>query len=105
MGRRALAYELRQRGVEAQAIDDSLEGLDEASLAVQAASKQARRLQGLEWPEFRLKLTGFLARRGFNYDDASAAVSQVWSEIHSQASSCTLRAGSTTETMKEDETV
>jgi regulatory protein len=108
-GRRALAYELRQRGVDAQAIDDSLDQLDEASLAVQAASKQARKLQNLEWLDFRKKLTGFLARRGFSYEDSAAAVSQVWSDLHSQTlragSSTTLRAGSLSQTMEEDESV
>jgi regulatory protein len=95
-GRRALVYELRQRGVDAEAIEASLEDLDEASLALQAAHKQARKLQGLEWPEFRLKLTGFLARRGFNYEDAVAAVSQVWANLENQAPKL--------ETMEIDET-
>jgi len=104
-GRRALAYELRQRGVDAEAINVSLAELDEASLALQAASKQARRLQDLEWPEFRLKLISFLARRGFNYEDASAAVSQVWSDLHSQAPLATLRASPDSEIMEEDENV
>lgn len=94
-GARLLAYELRQRGVDSEAIDASLEGIDESSLALQAARKQSRRLRELEWPDFRTKLTGFLARRGFSYEDASAAVSQVWSELHNPD----------LENMKEDETL
>jgi regulatory protein len=96
-GKRALAYELRQRGVDAEAIESSLEELDESSLALQAARKQARKLEKLEWPEFRLKLTGFLARRGFNYEDASAAVSQVWADLHDQ--------NTNSEIIEKDETV
>jgi regulatory protein len=79
-GRRALAFELRQRGVDAQTIQETLEELDEETLAYQAAAKQARRLEGLEWPEFRQKMTGFLARRGFNYETSQSAVRRVWSE-------------------------
>ena len=55
--------------------------MDEETLALEAARKYARRLAGLEWPEFRQKLGGFLARRGFSYTTASPVVSEVWKEI------------------------
>jgi SOS response regulatory protein OraA/RecX len=37
-------------------------------------------LIGLEWPEFRQKLSGFLARRGFSYTTLAPVVSEVWKE-------------------------
>jgi regulatory protein len=37
-------------------------------------------LAGLEWPEFRQKLGGFLARRGFSYTTLAPVVSEVWKE-------------------------
>ncbi len=80
-GRRALAAEMRQHGLPDQAIQDALQGLDEAPLALEAARKHARRLSGLEWPDFQRKLSGFLARRGFSYDAAGPVVKQVWQEI------------------------
>jgi regulatory protein len=79
--RRALAFELKQRGVDMQTIENSLETLDEERLALQAARKHARKLDGLDWQSFRQKMYSFLARRGFNYEISAPAVAQVWAEI------------------------
>ena len=84
--RRALAYELRQKGIDPDAIQEALQDVDEEELAYQAAIKQSRKYQTLEWPDFRLKMLGFLARRGFNYETASPAVSRVWAEQSPNAS-------------------
>jgi regulatory protein len=78
--RRALAIEMRQRGVDNDAITQAVASLDDESLAYQAAVKYCRRLNGLEWQVFRQKLTGFLARRGFNYEIAAPVVKRVWDE-------------------------
>ena len=78
---RALAYELRRKGVSADVIERTLEEtLPDSELAYQAASKQSRRLRDLEWPEFRRKLGDFLARRGFSYDTVAPVVGRVWAE-------------------------
>jgi len=61
------------------------EGVDEESLALQAARKYVRRLEGLERPEFRVKLNGFLSRRGFSYSIIAPVVSQVWQEMRQTA--------------------
>lgn len=79
--RRALAYELRQRGVDQQAIEQSLEQLDEETLAYQAALKHARKLRELEWQDFRKKMLSFLARRGFPYEISADATRRVWDEM------------------------
>lgn len=81
-GRRALSYELKQRGVSPDTIEDVLDGIDEEELAYQAAIKRSQRLQDLDWGDFRLKLTRFLAQRGFNYETSSIVVSRLWAEIH-----------------------
>ena len=80
-GARALRMELRRKGVADQTIDEVVADLDERNLALQAARKKARRYTELEWPDFRKKLYGFLARRGFNYDDINHAVQQAWNEL------------------------
>jgi regulatory protein len=81
-GRRLLQLELRQKGVQETDIEEALnEVQDEAVLAYQAAERPAQRLSGLEWPEFRLKLSQFLVRRGFSYDVISQTVTQRWKEI------------------------
>ena len=81
--RRALAAELRQKGLSSEIIAESLQAVDEEALAYQMALKQVRKLQDLKWPEFRRKLTGQLARRGFAYDTIASAVERVWAEIRS----------------------
>ncbi len=80
-GRRALTMEMRQRGVPGEAIQQAVAELDEDALALQAARKQARKLQTLEWPDFRRKLSSFLARRGFSYATIAPVVTQTWKEL------------------------
>jgi len=77
----ALRMELRRKGLSDEIIQPVLdEQVDEETLAFDAARKYARRLTGLEWLRFRLKLSGFLARRGFSYTTLSPVVSEVWKE-------------------------
>jgi len=80
-GRRALVAELRQKGIGDEAIDEALFDLDEDSLAYQAALKQSRKYKGLDWQNFRQKMSAFLARRGFNYGVVKPVIEQVWSEM------------------------
>lgn len=80
-GRRALVAELRQKGIGDEAIDGALFDLDEDSLAYQAALKQSRKYEGLDWQNFRQKMSAFLARRGFNYGVAKPVIEQVWSKM------------------------
>lgn len=78
----ALRMELRQKGLSDEVVRSVLdEEVDEQALAFEAARKQARRYAGLEWPEFRQKLGGFLARRGFSYTTLAPVVSEVWREF------------------------
>ncbi len=77
----ALRMELRRKGLSDEIVQLVLdEQVDEEALAFEAARKYARRLTGLEWLEFRRKLCGFLARRGFSYTTLSPVVSEVWKE-------------------------
>lgn len=77
----ALRMELRRKGLSDEIVQPVLdEQVDEEALAFEAARKYARRLAGLEWFEFRRKLSGFLARRGFSYTTLSPVVSEVWKE-------------------------
>ncbi len=85
-GRRALRMELRKKGLNQEIIEQALEKIDEDTLAYQAARKKVRKLENLEWAEFRKKLGGFLARRGFNYATISPIVSQVWAELDNDQS-------------------
>ena len=82
--RRALAVELRQKGVPDEAVQSALTDVDEEALAYEAGLKRARRLEALEWNDFRTKLSEFLARRGFSYSVVAPIVSRIWAETHTQ---------------------
>lgn len=77
----ALKAELRQKGIAHEAIEQAISNLDEDQLAREAAGCQARKLMGLEWPEFRNKLSAHLSRRGFSYETVAMACKQAWSEL------------------------
>src|SRR5574340_643834 len=65
---RMLRYELKQKGIEEEIIQQALsEAENEQELAYQAGKLYARRLAGMEWELFRKRLGGFLGRRGFTY--------------------------------------
>ncbi len=59
-----------------------MESVDDESLAYEAAQKRATRFKGLEWNEFRKKLSDFLARRGFSYSVIAPVVNRIWNEAH-----------------------
>jgi regulatory protein len=80
-GKAALRSELRRKGLSDEIVQSVLDTqVNEEALAIDAARKHAQRLAGLEWSEFRQKLGGFLARRGFSYDTLAPVVSEIWKE-------------------------
>jgi regulatory protein len=81
--RMLLAMELRQKGLSDEAAQSALGEVDELALAYEAARKRVNRLKGLEWAEFRKKLSDFLARRGFPYAVIAPTVSRIWNETYS----------------------
>ena len=66
-GVRALRHELREKGVPVPIIADTLADCDDEAAARKAAEAGAHRLARLEPRDFRRKLGGYLARRGFSY--------------------------------------
>ena len=83
-GRRMLAMELRQKGLDDESTKAALENVDDEPLAYEAAIKRAARFNDLEWSEFRKKLSEFLARRGFSYTVIAPVVTRIWNETHAQ---------------------
>jgi regulatory protein len=78
---KAIRYELRQKGVEREAIEEALEGLNEDGAAWAAAESKLDRWRDLPEDEFTQKLSGFLARRGFGYDTVRRTVQRAWKTI------------------------
>jgi regulatory protein len=76
--RRALRYELRQKGLDRHLIDQVVGEVDEKAAALRAGEKKASRWAHLPKEEFRAKLQGFLGRRGFNYAVITEVSQQLW---------------------------
>ncbi len=74
--RRALRYELRQKGVSEEIIDSVLRDLDDEAAAWRAVEGRLSRWANLPSSEFRQKLAGYLNRRGFDYSTISLTLSR-----------------------------
>lgn len=79
--RRLLRFELRQKGISEDHIEQALNPLvEESELAYQAGIRYARKLTSLQQDVFRKRLTAFLARRGFSYGTIAPVVRRICSE-------------------------
>lgn len=82
LGPQALHYELRQKGVAANIIQDLLaELVDVEDAAYRAAHSQLRRLRGQTRHVFTQKLGQFLQRRGFSYAAAAAVIRRLIADL------------------------
>jgi SOS response regulatory protein OraA/RecX len=71
---------LGRKGLAAETVEAATAGLDDAQLAWQAGSRQARRLHGYAWPDFRRRLYAYLSRRGFSAGVIGPVVTGLWQE-------------------------
>jgi regulatory protein len=78
--RRALQYELYQKGLSRQIIEEAVAEVDETAAARRASQSKALRWARLPEEDFRAKMQGFLGRRGFNYAIISDVTRQLWQE-------------------------
>lgn len=85
-GFRGLRYELRQKGVSDDTIDDALATFDVETAARKAAEEGARRLSHVDPQDFRRKLRAYLARRGFSYTVVRPLVQEKLEEMRCEAS-------------------
>ena len=80
-GRRLLIYELKQKKVNNEKIDQALESLpDEITLALKAVRKVIHRFENLEYDVYIQKVNGFLIRRGFDFEVIREARKILWEE-------------------------
>ena len=83
-GQAALRYELRQKGVEGETIDEALTEQDEESAAWAAVEPKLDRWRGLEKAEFEQKVMGHLARRGFGFDVCRRVGRAAWERLQEE---------------------
>jgi len=77
----ALRYELQQKGISREMIDAVLSDVDEEAAARRAAQKKAPQLAHLSEETFRVKLGGFLQRRGFHYGLIKQISEEMWQTV------------------------
>jgi regulatory protein len=82
-GARGLSYELRQKGIEREIINEVLTELDEEASAWAAIEGKRHRWRGLDQLAFRKKVTGLLSRRGFSYDIIRKTCQKAWEAMDS----------------------
>lgn len=81
---KALRYELRQKGVPADIIDETLESLEAGDLAYRAALGRVNKLRRSDKKFFRQKLATFLQQRGFSYTTIHEVVERLIEELEAQ---------------------
>lgn len=79
--KKALAFELKQHGVDSEIIEDTIKSVDDSQQAYLSALKKARQLKDLEWFEYRQKMLRYLAGKGFSFGTSTEAAKRVWDEI------------------------
>ncbi|NJN82841.1 MAG: RecX family transcriptional regulator [Caldilineaceae bacterium] len=81
---RAVRYELRQKGVENEVIDDVVADLDEEAAARAALESKMGGWQHLDRATFQKRAMGFLGRRGFNYAIVKQVCDDGWAQIEEE---------------------
>ena len=77
-----LRQELRQKGIAEHISETILSELDDDVLAKKAAEKHIRKIQNIaDEKEFREKLYGHLARKGFTYATTAEIISNEWQRL------------------------
>lgn len=77
---RALAFELRQRGVAREIIEQADAPDRDEERALAAGRQRLRALSNLSYDVFCTRLQQFLLRRGFSYGVAGRVARQLWEE-------------------------
>jgi regulatory protein len=77
---RALAQELRQRGVAGETIEQVSKPEEDETRALAAGRRRLHTFTNLSYPDFRVRLGQFLLRRGFNYEVIQRVLRQLWEE-------------------------
>lgn len=82
--KKALRFELQQKGVQLNLIAAAIQDCNEEEMAFQAAQKIMPRLNNVSRQIFRQKVYSYLARRGFPYDVISEVMERIWNELQTQ---------------------
>jgi regulatory protein len=79
-GKRLMKMELRQKGIGADIIQQTVSETDDAGGAYRAAIQKARSLARDDFRTFERRLGGYLQRRGFGYGVIKQVVQHIWED-------------------------
>ena len=77
-----IRQELARKGIDADTIGNTVEGIDDADNACRAAQKKERAFASLDYDRFKQRMYEYLRTLGFNYETISYATEHLWQEWH-----------------------
>lgn len=80
-GKRALRYELHQKGIADHQIDEILDLYDEEKAAYEAIIERLSRFSEDDKATYQKKMGAFLQRRGFTYPVIRDALEEAWQKV------------------------
>lgn len=75
-----IKQELRNKGIEAAVIDETVNDIDDSHNAYSLALEKTSRLSLTDYQTFRRRLGGYLQRRGFSYTVINTVINKIWKE-------------------------
>jgi len=80
------AFELKQKGITNEIIKQSVSAIDDEDSAYNVALTKTRRLESIDYSDFRKRISGYLQRRGFSYEIIRRTIEKIWQERGKQNS-------------------
>jgi regulatory protein len=80
------ALELKQKGITSEIIKQSVSAIDDEDSAYHVALTKTRRLENIDYLDFRKRISGYLQRSGFSYEIIRRTIEKIWQERGKQNS-------------------
>ncbi len=80
----ALSFELKQKGIEQDIIDDAVKDIDELKSAWSAVKPKLSLWQNFDSTKFRKKIFNYLKNRGFSYDISDVTCEKCFKYLNRQ---------------------
>jgi regulatory protein len=80
--RKMISFELKRKGIDSSKLKNQISNVSDQELAMKAIEKKLRLWKELDYTEFRVKATRFLASRGFSWDIIETTVKKAYNTHH-----------------------
>ena len=75
-----IKHELMQKGIDTETANEAIEGLNDENSAYEVGLKKVRVIANTDYNGFHRYLSGYLRRRGYNYEVINPVVIRLWQE-------------------------